>query len=623
VSDELRGHFDELVAASGDLLFLLERDGVIRDFRAPDASELHLPPDRFLGRALSEVMPPSFTTACMVCIGDALDSGELQRMSYALPTRRSDLEHFEARIAPTRTGQAIAVVRNLSRLRDSEQRYRALVDAIEGIVWERNPETLRFTFVSHRAEEMLGYPVSEWLDGDPLQRLVHPADRKLVSRLLHESGGRAPHRGTYRMVKRDGDSVWVRDHVTVASTSGRPTRLCGVMFDVTAEREADKRERELEERLRSVQHDESLTLLAGGIAHDFNNLLMAVMGNAQLARRLADGNRELVDVIDQIDAGASHAAELTQQLLAYAGHSTVERKPVDLQSVLDDMRQLLLSGIPKDVDLTIAKRGPSPTAFVDSAQLRQLIINLVLNAAKSCDGPGTVTVTAGTANELPDGGVLVLDAGAGGLPSHGYAEVRDNGRGIPDHAISRAFDPFFTTGEGRGLGLAVVAGIARSHGGAIWVKTEAGRGTNIRVLFPLSDAVSSETAPAPSDSSRGVVLVIDDDANVRAVCVRLLQALGYEVVAAESGQEGLDVLDRRSDVRCVMVDVTMPGMSGVATLDEVRSRSPRLPVILMSGYLSDSRVKERLDELTSFLPKPFRLEALDDAISRLFPIDPS
>jgi nitrogen-specific signal transduction histidine kinase len=378
-----------------------------------------------------------------------------------------------------------------------------------------------------------------------------------------------------------------------------------------------KRVAELEAQMQQSQKLESLGILAGGIAHDFNNLLTAILGHANLA--LMDLGPESLarDSLIEIEKASCRAAELCRQMIAYAGKGRFTLEPIDLSCLLDELAHLLQVSIPKKVTLRRQLSEGLPAIQADTAQLRQVAMNLVINAAEAIgDAEGTITISTGAVlcgEDYSTGGGLIEPPRPG---LHVYLEVADTGCGMDAQTRARIFDPSFTTKfAGRGLGLAAVLGIVRSHRGALNVESEKGRGAKIRVLFP---ACASTVMPAKPGGSplrwlgTGTVLLVDDEEPVRIVAGRMLERCGFGVLHARDGREALELFRAHAaEIVCVLLDLAMPRMDGEETFRELRRIQPDVRVVLASGY-SDEEVAQRFQSsgLAGLIEKPYRLEAL-------------
>jgi signal transduction histidine kinase/DNA-binding response OmpR family regulator len=409
--------------------------------------------------------------------------------------------------------------------------------------------------------------------------------------------------------------------LVVPFIGGGTARVVIAHENITPLKEAEAERRKLEEQMQHAQKLESLGVLAGGLAHDFNNLLTGVLGNACLAlRELPPGSR-LHDAVADIQTAALRAADLTKQMLAYAGKGRLTVQAVQLSQVVQEMATLLQSVISKKAALHFDFADDLPQVEVDPTQLRQVVMNLITNASDSLVGEsGRITLRTR---------VVVLDAAAAAtffpadLPPGKYVslEVTDTGSGMDEATKKRIFDPFFTTKfTGRGLGLSAVLGIVRGHSGAIKITSRVGQGTTMRVLWPPLEKPVPEAPKQTASSSdwrgEGTILVVDDEATTRILAQKILEMVGFRVLQAEDGPGGVEVfLQHRREIVAVLLDLVMPKKSGDEVFRELRSHSPELPIVLISGF-HERGVSELFQGTIPavFVEKPFQPEALIDAV---------
>jgi PAS domain S-box-containing protein len=386
-------------------------------------------------------------------------------------------------------------------------------------------------------------------------------------------------------------------------------------------------ERELRAQIVQTQKLESLGVLAGGVAHDFNNILTSILANANLAKRdLAAGSKAYVSV-DAIEQASNRAAELCRQMLSYAGKSIITRSGVDVSSLIEEMRTLMRASVAKNVTLHFDLAKDLPPIEADISQIEQVVINLVGNSSEAFGmSPGEVFVSTGSIDESEEQDAANVLGDAASPGERVFIEVRDTGPGIDDEILSRVFDPFFTTKfSGRGLGLPVVLGIVRSHGGALTMDTKVGVGTRIRITLPVMGNTTrpdsrSRVVALPGKTS-GRLLVVDDEESILMSVSRLMKREGYAVDTARNGQEGVRVFRESAEAySAVLLDLTMPIMGGGEAFEAIRAIRPNMPILLMSGY-SDEQVSVALSQGKSsgFLSKPFRVEELLDALHRILP----
>ena len=374
-----------------------------------------------------------------------------------------------------------------------------------------------------------------------------------------------------------------------------------------------------EEQMRNAQKLESLGVLAGGIAHDFNNLLVGVLGNAGLALLELPDDSPARQPIRDIEVSAQRAAELTRQMLAYSGRGRFRVEPVDLSSVVEEMSQLLRPVISRQTQLSLRLSRQVPAVVADVTQLRQVVMNLITNASDALgDSAGTVTLETGTV--MADREMLAATYLNEQLPAgpYVYVEISDTGCGMDAATSARIFEPFFTTKfTGRGLGLAAVLGIVRGHKGAISVQSAVGMGTTFRVLLPATTSAAG-TAEAATGAvpgrGAGMILLVDDEEAVRGLARRVLERGGYQVIEAANGEDAIGALAaHRAAVHAVVLDLTMPGLGGEATLHRIRQDYPHVPVIVSSGYVPE---QEGTLAGMPFLAKPYRPSELVAAVKK-------
>jgi two-component system cell cycle sensor histidine kinase/response regulator CckA len=405
---------------------------------------------------------------------------------------------------------------------------------------------------------------------------------------------------------------------------GQGQYIIAVGRDISERRRYEEERQRLEAQVQHAQKLESLGVLAGGIAHDFNNLLVAILGNASLAATELPPDAATYRQLLEIETAARRASELCNQLLAYSGRGAFIVEPLDLNQLIREMLTLVRVSISKQAGLRLELAEGTLGIQADATQLRQIVLNLVINASEAIgETSGTITVSTGTLHvpstrqagalpgrELPEGGYVYLD-------------VADTGAGMDAETQRRLFEPFFTTKfAGRGLGLSAVLGIVRGHRGDIQVTSQLGQGTSFRVLFPMLTEVAARSRAQPplpgteSGKAAGTVLVVDDDDSVRSVARRILERSGYSVLLAEDGREGVRVFfEHQTEIVLVLLDLTMPQLSGTEALRQIRARCTDVPVVLMSGY-GETETAEYLADQTAmgFVQKPFDVAGLRRAV---------
>lgn len=398
-----------------------------------------------------------------------------------------------------------------------------------------------------------------------------------------------------------------------------------VMFHLDRKRQLAEVASE-EEKRQNARKLESLGMLAGGIAHDFNNLLVGVLGNASLATRQIEKDSPAQDTLANIISAANQSRELTGQLLAYGGQRPTRPKPVDMVQLVDDMLPLLNSSIAAEIRLEVDTATSLPVVTGDPTQLRQVVLNLVINAsdAYSRDDGNVSLRLIPTRIDAPD---TVDDLAAG---QYIRVEVEDSGCGMDADTMNSMFNPFFSTKvSGRGLGMSIVHQIIRSHGGQIRVESELGRGSKVCIFLPaeMHARPAKEVEPPPItriNKGKGTVLIVDDEELVMNMTASAVKSFGFDACIAPSGKQALEQLEHLAEVDALILDATLSGVNGKSTLDAIREYRPNLPVVVTSGHHLDEVACNFKDfEKLTFLHKPWTLEqlsmAIHDAVARQSP----
>jgi len=388
----------------------------------------------------------------------------------------------------------------------------------------------------------------------------------------------------------------------------------GVNIDLTELRRAEAERLRLERRLHETHRLETVGLLAGGVAHDINNIVMIVLATTSLARRRAAADAQLDNDFATIETASRRAAELCSQLLSIAGRGKLALEVLDPSTLVAETVTLVKSMVPPEIDVRIATPSASDLAVeVDAPQLRQLVMNLVLNASEAIGTrAGTITIGVDLAPSSAVEALAVRDSGLELDPSraHVMLEVVDTGAGMSPDTRARIFEPFFSTkARGRGLGLAAALGVVRAHRGGLDVESMPGTGSTFRVFLPrVVRAVAQPSGVGALEDWRGsgMALIVDDDAGVANAAARMLRAIGFETIVASGGQEALALHRERPEIALVLLDLMMPGLDGAATLGHLRALHPSLPVVLMSGFHDLAEPPPR----TPLLRKPFTVDEL-------------
>jgi PAS domain S-box-containing protein len=497
---------------------------------------------------------------------------------------------------------------------DAESRLRRVVQHAPIVLWAIDLEGT-FTLSEGQGLGALGLAPGEAVGRSVFEMYKDFPD--VLADLVRALGGEE-----FSALAEIGDSAFETRYCPLRDEHNRVTGLLGLSIDVSARLRAERERTSLQAQLMQAHKLESLGQLAGGIAHDFNNLLTAILGSASAAERALPQSHAARAPLENVMLAAQHAATLTHQLLAYAGKARFEIRRVDLAAQVRELGSLLGTAIPKHVKLRIQAQDALSTVEVDVAQLKQVVMNLVINAAESVgDDHGSVLVTIGSeqiAVEQPLGlyGNDVLPAG-----SYVALQVEDTGSGMSEDTLAKIFDPFFTTKfAGRGLGLAAVLGIVRAHRGGLQVVSTIGRGTSFKILFPAHAGAATETVDSgPEAHGHGHILLVDDDMHVRSAIQAIVELLGYSVETAVDGRDGVTRLANHPNAyTLVLLDMTMPEMNGEETFLEMRRLQANLPIVLMSGYTeSDAMTRLTRQGRADFVHKPFTLAELAAALQRV------
>jgi PAS domain S-box-containing protein len=624
---ESEAQYRSLVETSRDLIWSLDLEGRWSFVNNAARTIYGYEPDEMLGRSVlefvrSERVEPS--------------RHMLEELRAGKPRFHFDTEHvrkdgaivfLSVNAIPTRDsyGNVVGITgtsTDLTARRQAEQRVQAANARFESlvarmplgyIVWSPDFRVLDW---NPAARAIFGYTAEQAVGRLATELIVPPQAREAFGEMCRALLSGATDAGLGLVNRRqDGEKINCEWHNTVL-----PDAAGGVQGVVTLVRDLSERER-LEAQLRQSQKLESLGVLAGGVAHDFNNLLVGIMGNASLAMEQVESGAPVQRLLERVVNAGRRATDLTKHMLAYAGRATCDVQIMDLNALVQEMADFAVAAVPRKIALHIATQPNLPLVKADSGQVQQVIMNLLINAAEAMgDEGGDVSVStwaeeltaSRVAHEFADQHIV-----AG---QYVCLEVRDTGSGMSPETLSRIFDPFFTTKfTGRGLGLSAILGIVRAHQGAISVSSELGVGTVFRVYLPAA-AVQSFTAPVARKSGalpRGsTVLVIDDEEEIRDVAEAVLRSRGIHVLTAADGRRGLELFKQHVEqVDAVLLDMTMPGMSGETVFHELLAIRPDVKVVLSTGY-SEQEAATRFahTRLAGFVHKPWTVSTLVDKL---------
>lgn len=510
--------------------------------------------------------------------------------------------------------------RTEEELRNERTRYINLVDSVDGVVWETDARSLRFTYVSGQGERLLGYSPDQWHQERFWQEHLHPEDRERILALTEaRTAAGEDHELEYRFLARDGRVFWIQDIVTVVLENGVPGWRRGIMVDITGRTVQEKEKQNLEAQLRQAQKMEAIGRLAGGVAHDFNNKLSVILGYADLLKEGRAGLEKSRDYVTQIIRAATQSRDITRQLLAFSRQEEISPQVLDLNTLVRSVRKGLGRFISEDILFELRLAPDLWRISMDPTQVDQVLMNLIVNARDAMSGGGRLVVTTENVTidpllhrqhpELREGDFVRLT-------------VEDSGSGISEETLPHIFEPFYTTkgtGQGTGLGLATVYGIVSQNQGVVLVDSTQGLGSTFSVYFPrcMVEEQGAETVEEPlTAGGRATILMVEDEETVRQMTTDMLAASGYTTLVAGTPEEALELCaEYNGAIDLLLTDVIMPGMNGKELSEEILAMRPDIRVLYMSGYAADIvSAKGLVDTSRSFIQKPFSLRTLVERI---------
>jgi PAS domain S-box-containing protein len=607
--------FRALIEHGADAVALMAPDGIM--LFASQAAErvLGYAPAELVGRSGFEHLHPEDVGRFRATLAEVLGRPGVPRTVEVRAQRRDGgwcvLDAVAVnRLAEPAVGAVVINYRDVTQrtqaedaLRDSEIRYRTLVDGVRDIIFALTPDGT-ITSLNPAFETITGWPRAEWL-GRTFEQLVHPEDLPLAVELLGRViRGELRPASQFRVSTKSGEYRVAEFAATAQRREEALVGILGIGRDVT--------ERvQLEQQLRQAQKMEAVGRLAGGVAHDFNNILTAITGYADLlAEDLPPGDPRRQDA-QEIRKAADRAAGLTRQLLAFSRQQVLQPRVLDLNALVSELEKMLRRLLGEDIELATGLDPALGRVKTDPGQFEQVVMNLSVNARDAMPQGGKLTLE--TANvELDD--VYAREHYPARPGPYAMLAVSDTGTGMTEEVQAHLFEPFFTTkekGKGTGLGLATVYGIVKQSGGFIWVYSELGRGSTFKIYLPrVDEPVGTREGPTvatPIARGTETVLLAEDEAPVRAVARHVLERYGYTVLEAPNAEAALDIAERHSGpIHLLLTDVIMPGMSGRDLALRLAPLRPETRVIYMSGYTDDAITRHGvLEPGLSYVQKPF------------------
>jgi len=515
-------------------------------------------------------------------------------------------------------------------LRDSEEKYRFLAENMADIVWTVDLE-VKTTFVSSSIEKVLGFTPEERkrqsLDEIMTAESSHRVMAKLQEELLREEDPTAdPDRSLIidiQHYRKDGSTLWMENTVkALRDPAGAIVGIYGVSRDISERKRAEEEKEKLRAQLLQAQKMESIGTMAGGIAHDFNNILAIIIGNTEMAIKDVPEWNQGRKNLDEVIKASLRARDMVKQILAFSRQTEQEQKPMRLRPIVEDSLRLIRSTTPTTIEIRQDLNVRTDTVLGDPTQVSQILMNLCTNATHAMrEKGGVLEVSLGNTELDPEAAALHQD-----LPAGEYVAltVSDSGHGMGPETLARIFDPYFTTkgvGEGSGMGLSVVHGIVKNHGGAIRAESGPGKGTSFEVLLPLLvqdvEPASVGLASLPTGSEH--VLFVDDEEGIADLGGRMLQHLGYQVTVRTSSREALEVFEAQPEQYDLLVtDMTMPTMTGMDLSRELLRIRPGLPIVLCTGF-SDMVTEDSAKQMgiEAFVMKPLVMREIAETVRRI------
>ncbi|MBJ6725193.1 PAS domain S-box protein [Geomesophilobacter sediminis] len=629
---ESRAMLQNIVNSTPDAIYAKDRLGRYQLFNNGAERVVGKKADEVLGKDDAFIFPAESAAVIKAQDRQVLEAGAIRTFEEQLPDHSGSQRIFLSTKGPMLDAEGkpvgiFGIARDITdrklaevRLTESEHRFRSLFEEMtEGVALHSVVRDEAGTVVNYRIEMV--NPAFTRILGIPAEQVVG----KLGSEAF---GDPAPYLNRYAQVVNSKRSMrFTTNHEPMQrqfEISAMPWESDGfatIFQDVTQKMENEKLQRQQADQLQHTQKLESLGVLAGGIAHDFNNILSIILGNCGLA---VISPARTGDCLQHIEKAAERAAELCRQMMVYAGKADSVRMPLELRALTEEMVQMLRSTMGANLAVSFDAAAELPSIAGDASQFRQVVMNLLINAAEAI-GEAQGKIAIALAPVLIDSD-RVCDYCGKPIPHGRYVclEVTDNGSGMNEETLRRVFEPFYSTKfAGRGLGMSAVLGIVIGHQGAVQIASTPGSGTTFKVFFPVPvTKVPGPELPAAPDSPEwqgaGTVLLAEDEEQILHIAQLMLEELGFAVVPAANGQEALELFQQhREAITLVLTDVGMPEMDGYVLVKELNRLAPGVPIVVSSGF-GDATVAERLaDGIAATISKPYRFDRLREVLKRV------
>ncbi len=618
-----RALFDNM--HDGVAIYRAEKDGgdfIFVDFnRAAERIE-SIKRDDILGKSILKIFPGVRNFGLFDVLRRVWKTGTPEHHPVAIYKDKRISGWRDNYVCRLPSGEIVAIYRDETArrkaeeaLRESEEKYRLLVEHAPTGIAEFDLKTGKFVSVNDVMNEYTGYTKEEFLQMNPLDLLTRDSSKKWLERRNKVSRDEPISENVeYEVVTKDGRKLWVIMNVRFAYEGGLPVTVEVVLHNIT------ERKR-MEHQLRQMQKMEAIGTLAGGIAHDFNNILSAVIGYTELALNEVDEKSPTQEHMEEVLVAGKRAKDLVRQILTFGRRTEQEMNPLQVKLIAKEALKLVRASSPATIEIRQDIRSDS-LVMGDPTQIHQIFMNLCTNAVYAMQEEGGVME------------VSLIDAELDAASLSGHPEIKpgpfvkltvsDTGHGIPPEVLDRVFDPFFTTkqkGEGTGLGLSVVHGIVRSHGGIVAVSGEEGKGATFDVFLPVVESTADPEIGIDESLPGGTerILFVDDEPSLANLGKRMLESLGYNVMAKTSSTDALETFKAGADrFDLVITDMTMPHMTGDRLARELMAVRPDIPVILCTGF--SARMDEKKAEamgIRAFVPKPILKKDIARTIRRV------
>ena len=569
----------------------------------------------------------------LICVPIIFEKESLGILAVDNSQSKTDLRQSDINLlmgVASETAISLINAKSFKKIRESEARYRLLSDNISDIIWILNLSESKFSYVSPSIKHILGYTSEEFIKLNP-KKIFPPQSLKYAKDLISEeldidkTGPADLSRSKTLELKqycKNGSSIWVEVTAKfIRNTNHQPINILGVSRDITERKKAEKEKENLEAKLQQSHKMEAIGTLAGGIAHDFNNILSAVIGYTELGLNEAANHPGLKKKLNEILKAGYRARDLVKQILAFSRQAEHKKKTVQAKLIVTEALELLRASIPTTIEI---RHNPMSDAMIlaDPTQIHQILMNLCTNAEHAMSESGGIL-------EISLNNVMLDQDFASRNPEITPGQylcltVSDTGQGMSKGLIKRLYDPFFTTkapDKGTGLGLSVVHGIVKSHGGAITVQSEPGKGSSFNIFLPI---VEKQIQPGieislqvPTGNER--ILFIDDEISIMDLGRQVLEQLGYQVKTRSSSIEALELFKNfPDDFDLVITDMTMPYMTGAKLAEELMHIRPDIPIILCTGFSQSINEDQALKiGFRAFVMKPISIEAIARTIRKV------